>query len=197
MARGAGRSGARSFVPCQRPSRSPQTAATECPHWRPCFLPAGGHPLAGGRLGEPVGLDPVSDHQRNAGLNFRSVLVCDVSSADAELYRRPDHRRGRHRLLGGARGRDACPVMFAALCPCSRLEAPVRCSGRCARRFAPYRPASPATHRPRSAQLDEEAPVVLPAEDPFRSSEGARLLDLLRGQSGCALGDAPLDESPR
>jgi hypothetical protein len=35
--------------------------------------------------------DPL--HQGNAGLNYRSVLVCEVSAADAELYRTPGHRR--------------------------------------------------------------------------------------------------------
>ena len=46
-------------------------------------------------------------------------------------------------------------------------------------------------------QLDEEPPVVLAAEDSFRASEGARLLDLLCGQSGRALDNTLLDQSAR
>jgi DNA replication protein DnaC len=46
--------------------------------------------------------DPL--HRRNAGLNYRSVLVFEVGPADAELYRRPGHRRGRRRVPEGSGG---------------------------------------------------------------------------------------------
>jgi transposase len=45
-----------------------------------------------------------SDHRGNAGLSYRSVLAFEVGSDDAELYRRPDHRRGRRRPSGGQTG---------------------------------------------------------------------------------------------
>lgn len=71
-------------------------------HWWPSFLLSEGlgacsgqglDPLAGGRLREPVALLAVSDHERNATLNYRGVLARDVTVEEAELYRRPGHRR--------------------------------------------------------------------------------------------------------
>jgi hypothetical protein len=40
-------------------------------------------------------------HQGNAGLNYRSVLRCEAGPADAELYRRPQHRRRSRRVRDG------------------------------------------------------------------------------------------------
>jgi len=59
-------------------------------------------PLAGGGLREPVAVLAVGDHERNATLNYRSVLARELTAEDAELYRRPGHRRrSRRPRLGG------------------------------------------------------------------------------------------------
>ena len=58
-------------------------------------------PLAGGGLGEAVAVLAVGDHERNATLNYRSVLVRELTVEDAEIYRRPGHRRRSRRVSAG------------------------------------------------------------------------------------------------
>ena len=87
------------------------------PHWRPSNLPTiragrvwsdqGLDPLAGGRLREPVAVLAFGDHQGNATLNYRSVLVREVAVEDAELYRRPGHRRRLRRVSATGEGPDS------------------------------------------------------------------------------------------
>ena len=109
---------------CQRPSISPRL--------RPSFLPIRGHdfsplvaifsphhmgaaaglgqglhPLAGGRLGESVAVLAFGDHQGNATLNYRSVLAREVTVEDAELYRRPGHRRRLRRVSRDGEGPES------------------------------------------------------------------------------------------
>src|ERR1035441_561570 len=43
-------------------------------------------------------------HEGNAGLNYRSVLAREVSGEEAELYRRPGHRRRLRRVRPGEPG---------------------------------------------------------------------------------------------
>jgi hypothetical protein len=68
----------------------------------------GGLVEAGAELGEvlavpahAVAVLAVGDHEGNATLNYRSVLAREVTAGDAELYRRPGHRR-RLRRVGSA-----------------------------------------------------------------------------------------------
>lgn len=55
-------------------------------------------PFAGGCLGEPVAVLAVGVHERNATLNYRRVLARELTVEDAELYRRPGHRRRARRV---------------------------------------------------------------------------------------------------
>jgi hypothetical protein len=64
-------------------------------------------PLAGGGLGEAVAVLSVGDHQGNATLNYRSVLVRELTVVDAEIYRRPGHRRRSRRVSAGDEGPES------------------------------------------------------------------------------------------
>ena len=46
-------------------------------------------------------------HEGNAGLNYRSVLAREVSGEEAELYRRPGHRRRLRRVRPGDAAGDS------------------------------------------------------------------------------------------
>ncbi len=90
--------------------------AIESPHSWPSILPIRGlvgvsgqglDPLAGGRLREPVAVLAVGDHQGNATLNYRSVLARELTVEDAELYRRPGHRRRLRRVSEAREGPES------------------------------------------------------------------------------------------
>ena len=55
---------------------------------------------------EPVAV-AFEGHQGNATLNYRSVLVREVAVEDAELYRRPGHRRRLRRVSATGEGPDS------------------------------------------------------------------------------------------
>ena len=46
-------------------------------------------------------------HQGNATLNYRSVLARELTVEDAEMYRRPGHRRRSRRLSRGGEGPES------------------------------------------------------------------------------------------
>jgi hypothetical protein len=84
--------------------------------WWPSFLPTRGGPrgrvrgltpLPGGRLGEPVAVLTVGDHQGNATLNYRSVLAWELTAEDAELYRRSGYRRRLRRVSAAGEGPES------------------------------------------------------------------------------------------
>jgi len=92
-----------SFLPTDGHVFSP-LVATNLPTLRGCFFERLGQrldPLAGGCLSEAVAVLAVGDHEGNATLNYRSVLARELTVEDAELYRRPGHRR-RSRRVGPA-----------------------------------------------------------------------------------------------
>ena len=115
---------------CQWPSVSPHRwplnsplVAIVSPRWWPSDLPTRGrrfspagvgsgsgeglHPLAGGRLGESVALLAVGDHRGNATLNYRGVLARELTAEDAEIYRRPGHRRRLRRVSAAGEGPES------------------------------------------------------------------------------------------
>jgi hypothetical protein len=55
---------------------------------------------------EPVGV-AFEGHQGNATLNYRSVLARELTVEDAELYRRPGHRRRLRRVSAAGEGPES------------------------------------------------------------------------------------------
>jgi hypothetical protein len=55
---------------------------------------------------EPVGV-ALEAHEGNATLNYRSVLARELTVEDAELYRRPGHRRRLRRVSAASEGLES------------------------------------------------------------------------------------------
>jgi len=67
--------------------------------------------LAAGARTEVAVLEPVAvafeAHERNATLNYRRVLARELTVEDAELYRRPGHRRCARRMKPGGEAAES------------------------------------------------------------------------------------------
>ena len=57
---------------------------------------------------------PRDHHQGNATLNYRSVLARELTAEDAEIYRRPGHRRRLRRVSAAGEGASECLAKKAA-----------------------------------------------------------------------------------